>query len=322
MRVLLFVLGVASAAAAACTAENVVSGEPRETAPAAAGVTIGVEGGEVRADDVTLAIPAGALSAPVTITIRRSDEGTPAGIDAVSAVYRFEPDGLAFSAPVRVRIARRPGASASVYWTMPERPSTFERLESADDGAAVTASITHFSGGFAGTPRVEDADSPDAGTDAAASDAIASDGGAGVTCTFTRRHVAVTGCETCVLPAEDTVTVTSVPVAIVSYSGGGCWSGTGPWTRALKIDAPGVIAKLDGYTGVHALSGAPPAETFGGAASCLMLRYSVGGTITVANGHDATVDVTVSRLPGITNCGVIAGCVRDTITCKGAAYAP
>ena len=114
---------------------------------------IGPAGGDVVVDDVTLSIPPGALATPTKITVRRTDDAAPTGVVARSAVYRFEPDGLTFATPALVKIIHRPVPSASVYWTTRGGgPSTFERLASTDDGVMASASIDHFSVGFAGTP--------------------------------------------------------------------------------------------------------------------------------------------------------------------------
>lgn len=329
MRFRLFLVSISAAVFAACAGETIAT---EADAPwASTNAEIGPEGGQLRVDGVMLDVPAGALGERVSIVVRRSEEPVPVDYEGLSPVYRFEPDGLVFHTPVRVRIARAPGSEASIFWTKPGMSNAFERLESVDDGSAVTASITHFSGGFVGIERRADAaaDAPgpriDAGPPVDGSTPDASvEAGTGITCTFTRKHRAVSGCELCVLPAEETVTATNVPVSFITYSPpaysaiGGCWTGTGPWARALQIHVPPEVSKVEGYTGVFALSGAAPNETFGpGSASCAgITRYGAGGNITVTpSGID--LNVTVSRLPGIPMCAILAGCVADSITCAG-----
>lgn len=134
-------------------APPVGSGEARR-------VTVGAEGGEIAHEGVTLSIPAGALAADTEITITSTTADRQGPFTRYSPVYRFEPNGLAFAAPVSVRIAfeGEPEAPA-VYWT--GATGGFERLDSVVDGGVATAQVTHFSEGFVGSP-VAGAE-PDAG---------------------------------------------------------------------------------------------------------------------------------------------------------------
>ncbi len=111
---------LASIALAACSSR-----------PAPASMLIGPSGGTVAVGEVTLTIPPGALSAPVTITITRTDDAPPTGYIGYSPVYRFEPRGIVFASPVTVSFqhsasARAPRVvwsdSAETTWT--DLPST------------------------------------------------------------------------------------------------------------------------------------------------------------------------------------------------------
>jgi hypothetical protein len=64
---------------------------------------IGAGGGVVGVDGVTVTIPAGALSAPVAITIQRSGESGPAG--TLGQVFEIGPTGTTFSQPVTIAFA-------------------------------------------------------------------------------------------------------------------------------------------------------------------------------------------------------------------------
>lgn len=82
---------------AACTGEVSVSTE------------IGPAGGVVNGPDgVRIVVPAGALSSPASLVIRKVPASAAPALDGALAfagdVYSFEPHGLAFSAPVQVRL--------------------------------------------------------------------------------------------------------------------------------------------------------------------------------------------------------------------------
>src|SRR5438445_4899347 len=73
--------------------------------------TIGPAGGSIRSSDgvMTLKIPAGALSAPVAISLTPAPNGAP---HAVGSAYDLSPDGLAFAKPALLSLAYGPGGLA------------------------------------------------------------------------------------------------------------------------------------------------------------------------------------------------------------------
>lgn len=71
--------------------------------------TIGPDGGSIRSSDgvLTLKVPAGALSAPVTIALTQAPNDAPGG---VGSGYDISPDGLAFAKPALLGLTYGPGA--------------------------------------------------------------------------------------------------------------------------------------------------------------------------------------------------------------------
>lgn len=127
------------------------------TEPNTSSGVIGARGGTVSlGDEVTVGVPPGAVTADQTVTITRTDEAAPAGYVAYSPVYRFEPRGIVFAAPITVTIAFEGDASrAEMIWTTTGETG-WESLGGTVATSRVSAQVSHFSGGFVGA---EDADS-------------------------------------------------------------------------------------------------------------------------------------------------------------------
>jgi hypothetical protein len=154
--------------------------------------SVGASGGTVSGGGVTLAIPPGALASDQKIRITRTDDTVPGGIVALGAIYRFEPDGLTFTAPVRATFTlSTPTPNAVVFWSS---PSGYERRPTEVSGTQVAADIAHFSSGFVGQAA------GDAGTDASPPDdaAPATDG---ATCSCAQALTCCGG--SCVSTASD-----------------------------------------------------------------------------------------------------------------------
>src|SRR5258706_1937219 len=118
---------------------------------------IGASGGTVTVPNgPTLTIPAGALSGDTTITVETVPGATPSG--AVSAVYKFGPDGTTFAQPVTVTFPVISGTtSGSVYWTRPGSADAYDALSATFAGNTATAHVTHFSQGYVGAACSEGA---------------------------------------------------------------------------------------------------------------------------------------------------------------------
>jgi hypothetical protein len=160
---------VADAGSAVVDADSAVadasSGLERAT------VTVGAAGGTVSAGGALLSIPPGALAADTEITMSVSADPAPAGYAAYSPLYRFEPEGLAFAEPASISIPfaipaggdpDNPGSDprlATIFWSR-RGASGFERTAAKIAGGVATASVTHFSAGFAAN-GVAYADAPD-----------------------------------------------------------------------------------------------------------------------------------------------------------------
>lgn len=108
---------------------------------------IGPSGGTVSLNGVQLTIPAGALSTTTAIRITETDEAPPAGYRAFSPVYRFEPDGTTFTAPVTVTLPYRGDVRvATLFWSRPG--GGWDRLGGVPTTTSVDGAVSHFSRGF------------------------------------------------------------------------------------------------------------------------------------------------------------------------------
>ena len=110
--------------------------------------TLDSTGGTVTVEGVTLTIPQGALSTATDITITKTTDPLPAGYEAYSPLYRFEPAGATFAQPVTVSLPFQGDAKlATIFWS---RAGTtgYERLSAIIAGNVATVQVTHFSTGF------------------------------------------------------------------------------------------------------------------------------------------------------------------------------
>lgn len=116
--------------------------------------TIGTGGGDLEAEGVKLTVPEAALSEEVTITVSEASDGEAESYETYSPVYEFEPSGLTFDEPVKIRIELTGEAEhAVVFWSRPEGDG-FEALPSTVVGDFVEAEVTHFSSGFLAHPLI------------------------------------------------------------------------------------------------------------------------------------------------------------------------
>jgi hypothetical protein len=166
----LAVAGLFGVAACTGSGDKKSSGSSGSSGPPSASISVGPTGGTIQAGGARLTVPAGALSAPVTLTVAVDTASqVPTGVTGQSVVYRFGPAGTTFAVPATVAISVLPNVSSSVvYWSDGDSPTFAPLPGSSVQSGTVTAAITHFSRGFAGAPP------PDAGvpvTDAGAPDA-------------------------------------------------------------------------------------------------------------------------------------------------------
>jgi hypothetical protein len=112
--------------------------------------TVGASGGSIAVAGLTLTVPAGALATDQAISVARTGAQVPQGYQALSPVYRFEPEGLVFAQPVSVAVdfAGTAAQTPALFWSVPG--GEYERLEATIAGTRLTAEVTHFSTGFAG----------------------------------------------------------------------------------------------------------------------------------------------------------------------------
>ena len=154
-----------------------------------------------------------------------------------------------------------------------------------------------------------------------------------MTCVYKRTRSADVGgnCASCTVPPEETVIATDLVVTLKTNTAARpCTTGTGPWLRALRLDSPILSSHMSGeLINEYALSGSPPLETFAGStgngvsAGCpIYLRWGVSAKIGVANGHDVTMTMKTTKSVAQFGCGVLAGCVIDTVDCNGTIFVP
>lgn len=119
--------------------------------------TIGAAGGTVEVGDLRLDIPAGALTSDTEITVvAEARSGAPDTFTAYSPIYRFEPEGLTFAAPVQVVLPFAGNHEvATVFWTQAGEEA-FAALETSAEGGLARAEIQHFSKAFVGTACNDD----------------------------------------------------------------------------------------------------------------------------------------------------------------------
>lgn len=116
----------------------------------AASAVIGPAGGQLRAGEVTVEVPPGALDAPISLAVAPAGRVSTPGLSPLTRVYRFLPEGLLFAKPVRVVFRLRRGVStASVYWSR-IGGNGFDSLGGTVVGRTVAAETPHFGLGFAG----------------------------------------------------------------------------------------------------------------------------------------------------------------------------
>ncbi|MEO7109961.1 MAG: hypothetical protein ABI183_05960 [Polyangiaceae bacterium] len=119
---------------------------PGQTAPATQ--TIGSAGGTVTASGVTLTIPAGALSSDTAISITPNAAAIPNGYAGLSSLFEFQPTGTKFATPATIAFTlASAGTNPTVYWS--NDTGTYDALDTSVTGTSASASIQHFSTGFA-----------------------------------------------------------------------------------------------------------------------------------------------------------------------------
>jgi hypothetical protein len=163
---------LAPLAAAACQSST-------QTPPPGGVVTasIGPAGGQVATQGAVLNVPSGALSSPTMITITEDPSGPPAPYVPLSPLFRFSPEGLMFAKPASVSFSTSSSSpKGHVYWSLASGPG-YEALPTTWTGAIATASVEHFSSGFAGALPDDAAADAMGGDDAPAQDGTLSDEG-------------------------------------------------------------------------------------------------------------------------------------------------
>ena len=131
------------------TGDSGTSTIPPEGASASA--TVGASGGALTLGDLDLVIPPGALESDVEITVTVTSEAVPGSFTGFSPVYRFEPAGTTFAAPVEVRLPFAGDAdTASIFWTRGEG-ETFVALPTRVESGQALTETSHFSRAFVGT---------------------------------------------------------------------------------------------------------------------------------------------------------------------------
>lgn len=129
--------------------EGFVQGPPRPPPGAAESGTIGSEGGQVELDGAKVDLPPGAVDGDVEIVVS-VDATYPddVGGSSFSAVYDFQPDGIAFDVPIRVELPFTGDANnAVIFWSSELDPTIFEAIETTIENQRAVAYVSHFSKG-------------------------------------------------------------------------------------------------------------------------------------------------------------------------------
>lgn len=116
---------------------------------------VGPQGGMVEGLGLQLEIPADALTEDVEIVVRTDDGAAIPGVDAISPVYRFEPDGLVFARQIAVSIDVDTEDYGTLYWSVEGSPDSYEAVGVALGGVAV-GYTHHFSSAVVGNGGCED----------------------------------------------------------------------------------------------------------------------------------------------------------------------
>lgn len=111
---------------------------------------VGPDGATLVVDGATVTIPKGALDKELEITIA-SNGTAPAGYDVLSKVYQCGPTGTDFKVPVTMNMPFTDDGKGPVtmFWTAGPDPA-FKDIGGKPDGKMFSATVMHFSGGFAG----------------------------------------------------------------------------------------------------------------------------------------------------------------------------
>jgi hypothetical protein len=155
----------------ACTTEQIVhrpapsaAGGGEQTEPVAG--TVGPDGATIESGDVTLEVPAGAVSEEVQITITKTTDKTPDGVTSYSAIYKFEPLDLVFAKPAKATWKKLPAGSENpvIQWSKGDTKK-YEVLQSTAADTSVSASVKELGFGFVAQrpegPQVDPNGSPD-----------------------------------------------------------------------------------------------------------------------------------------------------------------
>jgi hypothetical protein len=115
---------------------------------------VGPEGGTIVVRGATVTFPAGALSERKMITIKATENAPPDGFVALSRVYECGPTGTSFAQPVTMKMPFEDDGNGpvTVFWSSGADPS-FKDVGGEAQGGTITASVRHFSSGFAGRKK-------------------------------------------------------------------------------------------------------------------------------------------------------------------------
>ncbi|MBZ0121967.1 MAG: hypothetical protein K8H88_33545 [Sandaracinaceae bacterium] len=113
--------------------------------------TIGSAGGSLAIQAFEIEVPPGALASDTEITVTVTSDAVPGAFTGFSPLFRFEPEGLAFAAPVTVRMPFAGDArTATIFWSQ-SGGTSYVALPTRIEGGAAVAQTTHFSSAFVGT---------------------------------------------------------------------------------------------------------------------------------------------------------------------------
>lgn len=190
-RLAFLALWTTSLALSACESSDAGGGGGPAGTGETATAAIGPAGGSLSVGGVTLTVPPGALAEERTLSATSTTEDPAGDFQRHSPVYRFEPAGTTFAAPVAVTMAFEGDPTAPTLWWTDES-GAFASVGGTVENGRVVATVSHFSAGFVGTPEA-----PAGGADAGGGgDGGQPPAGDGLPEDIVRACTWVTGCAT------------------------------------------------------------------------------------------------------------------------------
>ena len=148
--VLLSIMATTALFASSCSSSS--SNTPSSSDATTVTQSIGPAGGVIEVSGAVVTFPKDSVTADTKVTIS-IDPNVPDGFVALSKVFKCEPSGTTFLAPVEMRMPFiDDGKGGTLFWSSGTDPA-FKDLGGRVDGKTVVATVQHFSSGFVGRKK-------------------------------------------------------------------------------------------------------------------------------------------------------------------------